>query len=147
MARTNESLLQQEMLSWIKRDQYAYLATLDKKQPRVRPIVLFYVLDRYFIITFSGDSKVQQIVSNSAVEVCVPISEDGQTGYLRMSGNAKLCTRIEDKRDAAEFCYFFDEYFRGIDDPDFTLIEVFPGEAEYLRPGETYSQSCQLRRY
>ncbi|PKN78917.1 MAG: hypothetical protein CVU48_06905 [Candidatus Cloacimonetes bacterium HGW-Cloacimonetes-1] len=147
MSRTNESSLQLEIMSWIKRDQYAYLATADKKQPHVRPVVLFMVEDSYHIVTFSGDSKVQQINNNKQVEICIPISEDSQNGYIRLIGLAHIVTKADEKRDATEYCYFFDEYFRGFDDPDFTLISFDPTEAEYLRPGETYSQSCQLKRY
>lgn len=147
MARTNESSLQQEIMSWISRNQYAYLATVDKKQARVRPIVLFSVDDHYNIVTFSGDSKVQQINANKYVEICIPITDSGQTGYIRLSGIAKIETSQNAKRDAAEYCYFFDEYFGGIDDPDFTLIDFDPSEAEFLRPGETFSQTCQLKRY
>jgi len=147
MARNNESLIQQEILSWLKRDQYAYLATVDKKQPKVRPVVLFNVQDRFFIVTFSGDAKVQQINSNREVEICTPISDSGDTGYIRLAGTAVIVTKPDDKQNAIDFCYFFDEYFSGSDDPDFTLIEFFPVDAELLRPGETFSQSCQLRRY
>lgn len=147
MARTNESALQQEIMSWIRRNQYAYLATVDKKQARVRPIVLFWVEDRFTMVTFSGDSKVQQIAGNKFVELCVPITSEGQTGYIRLSGIAKIEVSPAAKREAIEYCYFFDEYFQGIDDPDFTLVSFDPEWAEFLRPGETYNQSCQLKRY
>lgn len=147
MARNSESALQQEALAWIKQNQYAYLATVDKKQARVRPIVLFTMEERYFVVTFSGDAKVAQIATNKWVEICVPITEDGQTGYLRLSGTANIVNNAALKADASERCYFFDEYFSGTDDPDYTLIEFIPEELEYLRPGETSSQSCHLKRY
>ncbi|MDZ4121274.1 MAG: pyridoxamine 5'-phosphate oxidase family protein [Candidatus Cloacimonadaceae bacterium] len=147
MAKTNESALQAEIQSWIKRFQYSYLATIDKNRARVRPVVLFWVDDRYSIITFSGDAKVQQIAANKNIEICIPIREDESTGYIRFLGTAKISTNMAEKSEAAEYCYFFDEYFRGVDDPDFTLIFFDPSEAEFLRPGETYCQSCILKRY
>lgn len=147
MAKTSESALQQELMAWLKQNQYAYLATLDKKTARVRPIVLFIFDERYYIVTFSGDSKVGQISANKGIEICVPITEDGQTGYVRLSGIAWLVKDSGTKAEAAERCYFFDEYFSGYDDPDYSLIQFDPDSAEYLRPGETYSQSCQLKRY
>jgi len=147
MARTNESALQQEILAWIKQNQYVYLATSDKRQARVRPVVLFTIEDSYFFATFSGDAKVSQIQANKLVEVCVPLSEDGQTGYIRLSGIARIVSNAALKAEASERCYFFDEYFNGYDDPDYTLVEFDPDFAEYLRPGETYSQSCNLKRY
>ncbi len=147
MARTGKSSLQQEIMAWLKANQYAYLATCDKKQPRVRPVVLFYVDDRFWVVTFSGESKVQQISSNGAIEVCLPLIEGGHTGYIRFSGYARIVSDNVQKRKATEFCYFFDEYFDGVDDPDFSLLELDLIEAEFLRPAETHGQSCTLRRY
>lgn len=147
MAKINESALQQEMFAWIKQNQYVYLATSDKKQARVRPVVLFSSEDRYFFATFSGDAKVAQIQANKLVEVCIPLLEDGHTGYIRLSGIAKIVTNAALKAEASERCFFFDEYFQGYDDRDYTLVEFDPDYAEYLRPGERYSQGCNLKRY
>lgn len=146
MARINESALQQEILTWIRQNQYVYLATCDRQQARVRPVVLFLYESRYFFATFSGDSKVAQIQSNRNVEICVPLSEDGHTGYIRLSGTAKVINDANLKADASEYCFFFDQYFSGYDDPDFALIEFDPDMAEYLRPGESHSQSCNFKR-
>ncbi|MBW6514794.1 MAG: pyridoxamine 5'-phosphate oxidase family protein [Candidatus Syntrophosphaera sp.] len=145
MARVSESALQQEIMAWIGQNQYVYLATVDKKQPRVRPVVLFIHAGRHFFATFSGDAKVGQIAANKWVEICVPLSEDGHTGYIRLSGTASIVNKAALKAEASERCYFFDEYFRGSDDPDYTLIEFLPEAAEYLRPGERYSQSLNLK--
>ena len=139
--------MQQEMLSWIKQNQYVYLATSDKNRPHVRPVVMFLHEERYFVATFSGDSKVSQISNNKQVEVCVPLVEDGHTGYVRLSGLASIVHNAALKAEASERCFFFDEYFSGYDDPDYTLIELDFEYAEYLRPGERYSQSCNLKRY
>jgi general stress protein 26 len=147
MAKTNESALQQELLAWIRQNQYVYLATSDKNQARVRPVVLFLHEERYFFATFSGDSKVAQIQSNKNVEICIPLTEDGQTGYIRLRGFASIVNNAALKADASERCFFFDQYFSGYDDPDYTLIEFDPDYAEYLRPGETFSQGCNLKRY
>lgn len=146
MSRASESALQQELMAWIRQNQYVYLATVDKKQPRVRPLVMFTLDERYFFATFSGDSKVNQIANNKWVEVCVPLTESGNTGYIRLAGIATLVNNAALRAEASERCYFFDEYFRGCDDPDYTLIEFVPETAEYLRPGERFSQSVTLKR-
>ncbi|HPB43052.1 MAG TPA: pyridoxamine 5'-phosphate oxidase family protein [Candidatus Syntrophosphaera sp.] len=147
MARTSESALQQEIMAWISQNQYVYLATVDKKQARVRPVVLFMYEDRYFFATFSGDAKVGQISANKWVEVCVPLRESGNTGYIRLTGIARIVTNAVLKAEASERCFFFDEYFHGYDDPDYTLIEFEADFAEYLRPGERTSQTCNLKRH
>jgi len=147
MARTTESQLQQEIMAWIGQNQYVYLASCDKKQARVRPVVLFLYDERSFFATFSGDAKVAQIQNNKLVEICIPLSEDGHTGYIRLGGSALIVNNAALKAEASECCFFFDQYFNGYDDPDYTLVEFSPDTAEYLRPGETYSQTCHLRRY
>ncbi len=147
MARTNESALQQEIMAWIKQNQYVYLASSGKNKPKVRPVVMFMHEERYYIATFSGDSKVNQIANNKFVEVCVPLLEDGHTGYIRFGGIAKIVTNAALKAEASECCFFFDEYFNGYDDPDYTLIELDFDSAEYLRPAERYYQTCNLKRY
>jgi len=147
MSRTNESALQQEIMAWIKQNQYVYLATVDKNKARVRPVVLFIYDDRFFVTTFTGDSKVSQIQNNKNIEVCIPLYEEGQTGYIRLSGTASIVHNATLKAEASERCFFFDDYFSGYDDPDYTLIELDFDYAEYLRPGESYSQGCNLKRY
>lgn len=124
-----------------------YLATVEKRQPRVRPLVMFLYDERYFFATFSGDSKVGQVAGNKWVEVCVPLTEEGHTGYIRLTGTAWIVNNATLKAEASERCFFFDEYFSGYDDPDYTLIEFDPEMAEYLRPGERCSQTCTLKRY
>ncbi|MCB5228586.1 MAG: pyridoxamine 5'-phosphate oxidase family protein [Candidatus Cloacimonetes bacterium] len=146
MARNSESALLGEILSWLRQNQYVYLATCDKKQPRVRPIVLYSFEDRYFFTTFSGNSKVAQVNANRWVEVCVPLQEDGHNGYLRLSGIAKVVSNSGLKAEAAEYCYFFDQFFGGYDDPDYALIEFEPDYVEYMRPGENHTQGCSFRR-
>lgn len=118
-----------------------------KNHARVRPIVLFIHNERYFFATFTGDSKVQQIQNNKHVEVCIPLTEEGHTGYIRLRGMASIVNNAALKAEASERCYFFDQYFSGYDDPDYTLIEFDPDLAEYLRPGEAFSQGCNLKRY
>lgn len=146
MAKISESALQQEIMAWVGQNQYVYLATVDKKQPRVRPVVLILHDSRFFFTTFSGDAKMAQISANKWVEACVPLEESGQTGYIRFSGTAKVVTNEALKAELAEACYFFDQYFHGYDDPDFGLIEFEPDYAQYLRPGEGHSQGCNLKR-
>jgi general stress protein 26 len=146
MARVNESALQAEALSWISKTNIPIWQRSIKSSPGT-PIVLFSYNDAYWFITFSGDSKIQQIASNRQVEVCIPLHQDGQTGYIRLTGTASIVNNNNDKAEAAEQCYFFDEYFNGYDDPDFALISFDPSDVEFLRPGENYSQSFTLKRY
>lgn len=147
MAKNNDSALQSEVMSYIRRYQYAYLSTCDKNQPRVRPVALFYVDGSFWVVTFKGDAKVAQIRNNKLIEVCFPIREEGNTGYIRATGTARIDNDSYNRQEASEFCYFFEEYFSGVDDPNFTLLEIQLDEFEFMRPGETFSQNFTLRKY
>jgi general stress protein 26 len=145
MAKANESALQNEVMSYIGRYQYAYLSTCDKNQPRVRPVALFFEKGKFWVITFKGDAKVNQIKNNRNIEICFPIKDDENTGYVRANGVAYIENNTQLKHEASEFCYFFDDYFSGIDDPNFALLCLEMVDFEYMRPGESFSQKFTLR--
>lgn len=146
MKKNAESALQAEALAFLGSSPYVYLATCDHGQPHVRPMALFCVEDEYWMVTFSGDAKVHQITNNAAIEICYPIREEGNTGYVRATGTSKIVKDRALREAAMEFCYFFDDYFSGVDDPDYTLIQLELTELELMRPGETFSQRCTLKR-
>jgi general stress protein 26 len=56
-----------------------------------------------------------------------------------MTGKAKICNDPYAREDAQYFCYFFDDFYEGADDPDFTLIELNFEAYELMKPGETHS--------
>lgn len=144
MGKNNDSQIRQEIFSLIHENQYCYLATALNNQPFLRPMVLFYAYGRFWIVTLKGDAKVQQIQNNQQVEVCIPIHESGDTGFIRAQGSAKIIRDINIKKEAIDFCYFFDDYFEGADDPDYTLIELIFGQMQLMRPGESYSTKISI---
>jgi len=56
---------------------------------------------------------------------------------IRVTGLAKT---IEDKRIKAKLaghCEFFSKHWESVDDPNFTLLRIFPSEATYVTPDKT----------
>jgi general stress protein 26 len=140
MGKQNDQISLGEIFSYITENQYIYFATTQDKQPKIRPMVLFYYRGRFFFVTFTGDAKVGQIKSNKQCEVILPIEDDvGNKGYIKMTGNARINTDANDKDEAQYFCYFFDNMYDGSDDPDFTLIELDFETYELFRPGQNHS--------
>ncbi len=112
------------------------LATADEGQPRVRPVTLLYLDGRFYVATGTGSNKVKQIQRNPRVEFCLRVSEGENIGYVRAAGAAQVVVDTDTYRSVAERCTFFKEYWKGPDDPTYTLIELKVEEIEYLRPGE-----------
>jgi len=128
-----------ELFTYISANQSVYFATTHDKQPKIRPMTMFYFRGRFFMVTFSSDSKINQIKNNKLCEVLLPIKDEyDNEGYVKMIGTAKICTDPDLRADATDFCYFFDEYYKGADDPDFCLIELTFDTYEMLKPGDNH---------
>ncbi|MFH1821526.1 MAG: pyridoxamine 5'-phosphate oxidase family protein [Methanobacteriota archaeon] len=112
------------------------LATVDGDKPRVRPVTLLYLDSRFLVFTTTGDAKVKQLRKNSKIEFCLPFKRGTKTGYIRAFGVAKFIMDQETREKMARRCRFFKDSWKGVDDPNFTLLELVVKEIEYQRPGE-----------
>ena len=111
MAKGGNQATVSEIYSYISGNQYVYFATTLDNQPKIRPMVLFFHKGRFFFVTFSSDSKVAQIKSNKLCEVLLPIKDEfGNTGYVKLTGKAKICNDPYTRQEAQYFCYFFDDF-------------------------------------
>ena len=140
MGKASDQLSKSIVYSYLSKQQYVYFATTLEAQPKIRPMTLFFEKGRFFFVTFKNDSKIGQIKSNKLCEVLLPIDDESENkGYLRLTGTAKICTDEFDRQEAAYFCYFFDEFFDGPDDPDYCLLELFFDDYELMKPGESHN--------
>jgi len=128
--------VQKEVWSLIKPSQCVYLATAEADQPRVRPVTLLNIEQKFWIATGSRSAKARQILRNPNVEFCLPLTETCGTGYLRVAGVATAEKDPETRRRIGEQISFLREYWSGPDDPNVTLIRITRVEIEYLKPGE-----------
>ncbi|MBU1050433.1 pyridoxamine 5'-phosphate oxidase family protein [Candidatus Bipolaricaulota bacterium] len=117
--------------------QCVYLATAEGDQPRVRPITLLNLEEKFWIATSPRSAKSRQILRNPNVEFCYPLSAECGNGYIRVSGIATI-TRDGDviERIGGQIP-FLTEHWTGTQDPDFCLIRITRVEIEYLEPGES----------
>jgi general stress protein 26 len=112
-------------------------ASDESGQPRVRPVTLIYFEDRFWITTTAQSEKVKQLRGNPKSEVCWLDKHEGDNDiYLRIAGNAEIVEDTDLKKKIADECDFFSYYFKSVDDPNYTLIEIVPDEIEYLRSGQ-----------
>jgi len=128
--------VRQEVWSQLKDSQCVYLATAEADQPRVRPVTLLDLDEKFWIATNPRSAKARQIRRNPNVEFCLPLHEECGNGYVRISGVAVIVTDRGTLEQIGGRIPFLTEHWSGVDDPDFCLIRITRVEVEYLRPGE-----------
>lgn len=116
--------------------QMVFLGTAEGNIPRVRPVTLGYLEEKFWIFTGTNDAKVTQIKGNPKVEIAIPLKKDENNGYVRAYGDAKLILDDDTRKRLYDQCPFIQKYFKTSDDPGFTLLNIEMEEMEYLKPGE-----------
>lgn len=127
--------LKKEVWACFEKFQTTYLATCDGDQPRVRPVSLIYFDDKFWVATGTQNAKVKQIRENSNIEFCMLLEGGENSGYIRGVGEALIVQDREMKKKLADTMPFFNEYWKEVDDPNYTLLEILVREIEYLKPG------------
>jgi pyridoxamine 5'-phosphate oxidase len=91
----------QEIIEFINKNPACYLATCDKKQPRVRGM-LTYKADEEGILFHTGRTKdlSKQIVANPNVELCY--FDAGTNTQVRVTGKAKIIEDLDLKKRIAK---------------------------------------------
>lgn len=130
------TVIQQEVWRHFKDSQIVYLATAAGEQPRVRPVTLINFDQKFWVATGTRSVKVRQIRSNPSVEFCLPVSQKDKTGYIRVAGVADTVEDRETKARLADQMDYFSAHWKGVDDPNYTLLRITRVEVEYLRPGD-----------
>ena len=132
--------LKEQAWSHFTDHQPVMLATGEGEQPRVRPVTLIHHEQGFWIATGSKSAKVKQIERNPQIEFCLQFQGEGDGGYVRVAGKGEIVVDRETKKRVAEQLDFFDDYWNGVDDPDYALLRINPVEVEYMRPGEMEAQ-------
>jgi uncharacterized pyridoxamine 5'-phosphate oxidase family protein len=131
--------VKQEVWDHLKESQCVYLATAEADQPRVRPVTLLNIDEKFWIATTTRSAKARQMRRNPNVEFCLPLSAECGTGYIRVAGVAGVVTDQKTRTAIGEKIPFLKEYWATPDDPSFCLIRITRVEIEYLRPGAEYA--------
>ncbi len=129
----------QEALSRFEDFQHVFLATMDGDHPRVRPVTLIYFDKRFWVTTGTRNAKVRQVQDNPNVEFCLLFKEADEDCCIRVSGLAHIIRDRETKAKIAKHCDFFSKHWKGVDDPDYTLLEIRPAGITYVSPDKITS--------
>jgi general stress protein 26 len=126
-----------QILHQFEETQFVALATIDGTRPRVRPMTLIYLDRRFWMVTSTFSNKVFQIKQNANVEFTYKFDENGEDCCIRVLGKAEIIADSETKAGIAKRICFFEDYWSGPEDPDYTLLEILPEELQYVTPSGT----------
>jgi general stress protein 26 len=135
MVEENENI--EEVWNQFKDFQHVFLATMDGDQPRVRPVTLINFDGKFWVTTDTWSEKVKQIQKNPKVEFSFVFKKGNRDCCIRVNGLAKIIKDKQVKTKLARHCDFFSKHWESVEDPDYTLLEIFPSEATYVTPDKT----------
>ncbi len=136
--------IKNEIWSHFDEFQTIYFATAEGVKPRVRPVTLAYLDKKFWIFTGTKDEKIKQIEAIPNFEFCFELKKGDNTGYLRAAGLVKMMENKRLKDELAGRCHYFNQYWNGPDDPNYTLLKLDVDEIEYMRPGEISANKYKI---
>jgi general stress protein 26 len=125
-----------DVLAFIKKQQLVFFSTVDGDQPKVRPVTLHFIDNKYWIVTNSLSAKVKQLQGNPKVEVCIYLENKEYqfgSGYIRAEGTADIVQDMDVKFKVGMQTGLFHTFYKGADDPTYTLLDIHIKNIEYLR--------------
>ena len=119
-----ETMALSEVWSHFEAGGLIHLATLDENQPRVRTLALTVYDQKLWVVTRTGDDKVDQIRKNSSAEFTLAVRGKERTGCLRATAEAIIVDDQDTRNDVVSAIPWFTGYWKSSEDPDFTLIRL-----------------------
>lgn len=118
----------------------AYLATVARERefsPEVRPVSLMEHYWRFYLASGVDSRKVQEMASHPKAAVLVPFRDKGFSGYLRITGEIKVVTDLEQRRQVATHSgYPIEAHWGSVAAPGLWFAELLPSRVEFMAPGE-----------
>lgn len=119
-----EKMALSEVWSHFEVGGLANLATIDGDQARVRMMSLNVYDDKLWLVTRSGDDKLDQIRRNPKVEFTYAVRGKERTGCLRATANAIIVDDPNTREAVSSSISWFSGYWKSSEDPNFTLIRL-----------------------
>ncbi len=133
----------EDVIDLIRDAGFGLLATLENNRPRVRPMMPYLTEDGRLLVALLGRSRtIPQVKANPQVEVCFV---DRKMWYARVSGKAKISSSPDDKTILWDNIPMLRQYFGGVDDPNFYLMEIEIGEVEAMTPHQKQPETVSLK--
>jgi len=122
----------EEVIDLIRDAGFGFLATTDGTQPRVRPMMPYFTDDGQLIVALLARSRtIDDVKGNPLVEICYV---DRKMWYCRISGKASISENKDLKETLWNKIPMLKQYFGGVDDANFVLLEVEIKQVEAMTP-------------
>ena len=129
-------MVDDEVWSYFDGMPTAFVATVQDGKPQVRPLTVMHIAGHLYVLTGTGSNKVKQIRSDPRFELCITWKDGESFGYVRAEGNAVIIEDPSEKEAAAKAAPYFDTYWKGADDPAYTLLRLKMETIHLMRPNE-----------
>lgn len=120
----------EKVLQIIATAPVGFVATIDGTTPKVRPMAIQVVWDnKLYASTFRNSRKMEQIGKNPRTEIAWV---DKDMRQVRISGTISVCQDKSLKKKFFDKNPTLKNYFKGVDDPNYTLLEIKPERVEWM---------------
>ena len=131
-----------EVIDLIKDAGFGFLATLEGKQPCVRPMMPYLTDEGDLLLALLSHSRtIPQIQQNPMVEICYV---DRKMQFCRIKGKAKICEEIEKKELVWGAVPMLRQYFTGPEDINYKLVEITTETVEAMTPQQKTPDTLNL---
>ena len=132
----------QEVVDLIRDAGFGFLATIEKKQPRVRPMMPYLTDDGELLLALLGRSRtIPQIQESPLVEVCFV---DRKMWYCRITGKAKISADLSKKEILWNAIPMLRQYFSSHQDKNFFLAVISLEHVEAMTPHQKLPESISF---
>ncbi len=136
--------IKQEIWSYFKEMQTVFFATCDNERPYVRPVLLLYVNNKFWVATGTEDTKTPKLKINPNIEFCYFIEKEAEHGYIRGAGKVEFIQDLHIRKEFIEKFAYIKHYWQEPEDPGYTLLELKIKSLEYLHLSEDTATIIQL---
>ncbi len=132
--------LYDKIMGSFKTQQVVQFATVEDKQPRVRPMSLIYMDQHFYMITGARGGKdakkLQQLRDNPRFEYYLSLEGEKVNGFIRGAGDAFEVDAPEVKKKLYDAIDWAQGYFDRVDHPDYVLLELVHDGYSYRSPDD-----------
>lgn len=125
-----------DILSSFQPENHVTLATIEDKQPRLRPMTIMYHKKKFYFATGTDSNKIKQIKSNPKIEFILRLAKNGNNGYIRVECTGEKETDKKLIEDLFNEYEFISKLWKSPEDSRLIMIELVPSMFDYMKPGD-----------
>ena len=138
----------EKIMNSYKEQQIVSFATIEGNQPRVRPMTLIKIDEKFYMITGArggkNAKKLQQIRENPRFEYYLTLKGTDVDGFIRGIGATMEQVDLEIKRKIYDKITWAVNFFDNVNHPDYVLLELEHDGFSYRWPNENEIHSLEL---